>query len=124
MIDVKIVLWLLTIHWIADFVLQTDWMAVNKSKNILALLAHIGFYSVALFVGFAIWCELPHDTTYRVFAFVGLTAVFHFVTDAITSTITSYLWQKEERHWFFVVIGFDQFLHYLQLILTYKWMWK
>lgn len=124
MIDVKIVLWLLIVHWIADFVLQTDWMAINKSKDMFALLAHISMYSLAMFLGFGIWFELPNDVTYRAFAFIGLTAVFHFVTDAITSNITSYLWQKEERHWFFVVIGFDQFLHYVQLLLTYKWLVK
>lgn len=120
MISIWLVLWLLFSHWIADFVFQSDRMATNKSKDVKALLSHVGVYSLVLFVTFAAWFEIPKDITYRAFAFIGLTAIFHFTTDAITSPITSYLWEKEKRHWFFVTIGFDQFLHYFQLLVTYK----
>ena len=42
----------------------------------------------------------------------------HFITDGITSRMTTWLYNKGERHWFFVVIGLDQFLHYVVLFLT------
>jgi hypothetical protein len=119
---IAIVLWLAAAHFVADFVFQSDWVAVNKSKDMWALLAHVVTYSLVMFMLFALWVEAPKDITYRAFAFVGLTAVFHFTTDAITSRITSYLWAKEERHWFFVTIGFDQLLHTIQLVLTYTWL--
>jgi hypothetical protein len=45
--------------------------------------------------------------------------IMHFITDAITSRTTSYLWQKGERHWFFVVIGLDQAIHMTTLFGVY-----
>lgn len=127
---------LVTIHFIADFLLQTDWMAVNKSKDWRALLAHTGVYSV---------CFLPF---YGV-GFALVTFVLHTLTDAITSRVTSRLWffKREDgiwaqaeytqpkhgrtlvnpwspiegvRHWFFVVIGADQLIHYGCLAWTLK----
>ena len=99
---------LLAIHTLADFFLQTDWMAVNKSKNSDALLAHTAIYSAA-FLYFGL-------------AFVLVTWASHTVTDAITSRISSYFWRKEQRHWFFCTIGVDQFIHATTLLLTYRWL--
>lgn len=105
MITIWTVIGILLLHLIADFFLQTDWMAINKSKQWDALLVHTSTYSVC----FAM-LGVP---------FVCITFLMHTATDYITSRITSYLWQREERHWFFVVIGIDQFIHYVTLLLTY-----
>lgn len=102
----QIPLILVAMHFLADFVLQTDWMAINKSKRWDALAIHAGIYAVT-FVFFGV-------------EFMWITFVTHFVTDAITSRITSLLWRKNERHWFFVVIGADQLIHYVTLALTYN----
>ena len=102
----QIPLILVAIHFLADFVMQTDWMAINKSKSWSALFAHCCVYA-AVFLWFG-----P--------AFAAITFVTHFATDAITSRITSLLWHKNERHWFFVVIGADQLIHYVTLALTYN----
>lgn len=125
---------LLVTHFVADFILQSDWMALNKSKNNKALYLHAFVYSL---------CFLPFG-----FWFFLATFFMHFTTDYYTSRITSKLWffkpwqtmtfegennQTEERivswvqsggsrHWFFVMIGFDQLLHYFQLALTYKFL--
>lgn len=89
---------LLALHFLGDFILQSDWMAINKSKDWKALLCHTMLYS-ACFVGYGA-------------AFAIITCILHTLTDAITSRVTSYLWKKEARHWFFVVIGADQLIHY------------
>jgi hypothetical protein len=120
---------ILFIHWFADFVLQTHWQATNKSKDNRALTAHVATYSL-------VWC-----LTIVLFAIVGnhfnglsakqlhwspwlmlfpiITFILHWITDYFTSRLNSKLWAKGDVHNFFVSVGFDQFLHYLQLFITY-----
>lgn len=115
---------LLVAHFVADFPLQSDWMALNKSKNNVALWVHALVYSL---------CFVPWG-----FIFMLVTFVAHFCTDYITSRCTSKLWFFKpwemdalgkpitwtfaggSRHWFFVMIGFDQLLHYTQLATTFN----
>ena len=111
---------LLILHFMADFVLQNDWMATNKSKNVWALTVHVlvytGMFAFALlFIHDSV--GLNYYVSWKQFwLFVGMLAGLHFITDALTSRITSDLWAKGERHWFFVMIGLDQLLHVWQLI--------
>ncbi len=44
------ILSILMIHYVCDFILQTDWQAKNKSTNNYALLEHTGLYSVLWFI--------------------------------------------------------------------------
>jgi hypothetical protein len=118
---IRVILLLAAIHFVADFLLQSDWMAVNKSKSWSALAAHIYVYSCTFLLCLL---RLTHLSAPLVINFVMIAGVCHYVTDALTSRITSYLWAKEERHWFFVTIGFDQLLHTIQLVLTYTWLVK
>jgi membrane-bound metal-dependent hydrolase YbcI (DUF457 family) len=113
-------------HWVADFILQSDWMAKNKSKDNFALLCHIGMYSCALMF-FAISTNLVkkfmgEPTTIHVVTFVFINGVSHFVIDYFTSRASSKLWVKGEVHKFFVVIGFDQALHMAILYGTFQWL--
>lgn len=95
-------------HTFADFVLQSDKMAINKSSSNRWLALHVGIYAI---------CLVPFGVT---FALVNFAA--HFCTDWVTSRITSRLWKAGERHWFFVVIGIDQALHMSALLLAYGWL--
>ncbi len=116
---------LLGVHFVGDFLLQSDWMAVQKSKRWDALALHVGIYAIC----FAWWGPW----------FVALTFITHFVTDAVTSRITSALWflplvgdgmkpnwkqveLRSTRHWFFVAIGSDQLIHATTLAYTLQWV--
>ena len=110
--DIKIIIWLLFSHWVADFILQSDWMAQNKSKRWDALLAHCSVYGIALGI----------LTLNPIFGLIN--AFIHILVDFFTSRLNSYLWDKKEVHWFFVSIGFDQFIHFVTLILTYNFLVK
>ena len=115
----------LVVHFIGDFILQNDWMAINKSRSWKALLVHTSLYSVCFFM--AGW------------RFVLITFFLHTIVDAITSRILTRLWfvRLDEdiwsepprwvlhydaitRHWFFVVIGLDQLIHFACLAWTLR----
>lgn len=106
---------LLLMHWFADFVLQTRYQAINKSRSIKALLTHTSIYSLFWFI---LWPILGINTLY----FVGITFICHTITDYFTSRINAKLYNENKIYEFFVSIGFDQWLHHAQLIITYNYL--
>lgn len=108
------ILTLLAWHWLGDFVCQSHYMATNKSKQNDVLALHVAAYStVVLFGAFCMF--LPTDGLILWFL---LNAVLHFATDYGTSRWTSYLWSEKKVHDFFVVVGLDQLIHQVCLIVT------
>jgi hypothetical protein len=109
---------IILIHWFADFVLQTHWEATNKSKNNEALTMHVLTYSTVWFI-IANTYSVITGNYLMVALFAPITFVCHWVTDYFTSRLNSKLWAKGDVHNFFVSVGFDQVLHYVQLFLTF-----
>ena len=103
-------------HWVADFVLQTRWMADNKSKRWDALGLHVGVYTLT-FLLVMLFCA----NWLIALQFCAINGALHFLTDAITSRVTSYFWKEKKVAAFFMVIGFDQFIHSSTLLLTASW---
>ncbi len=99
---------LLTIHFVADFVFQSDWMAIQKSKRWDALALHCLTYALC-FVPF-----VPNPVVFTLITFVT-----HFVQDALTSRLNAWVYPRN-RHYFFVGIGADQLLHAYAL----AWTWS
>lgn len=119
MVNVYIIIWILFVHWFADFVCQPDRWAKNKSKDSLILAQHVFLYSVIIStVGVGL---LGVGLMPIIWMFV-VSFACHFITDYITSRATSYLYAKGDTHNFFVVIGIDQFLHAVQLLLTFYYL--
>jgi hypothetical protein len=134
-------------HFVADFLFQNDWMALNKSKSLAALHAHVSVYT-AVMLPFVYATGLTRES---VLLFLVVTFLTHFATDFCTSRLTGKLWFIEalnlkdmlhvkefqsvgidadayplqarvipgRRHWFFVVIGADQLIHYTTLAATW-----
>ena len=100
-----LVIWL---HFIADFVLQSDKVAMNKSKDTNCLIWHCSIYGMVMLI---------FGPTFAI-----INAVLHFITDYVTSRITSYFWITNQRHWFFTTIGLDQAIHMSCLFLTLKYI--
>jgi len=115
MIPLKILFIILLVHWIADFVCQTDWQAKNKSTNNKALLEHVCVYILIwTFPSLYIFGYTPQHSI-----FILITFAAHFITDYFTSRLNTKLLVENKVHNFFVSVGFDQILHYAQLVLTY-----
>ena len=114
------------IHWFADFVLQTDKQAKGKSKNWNDLLIHTFAYSITFFGLLSLLNPLFNIgiTFYQGFYFFLITFITHTITDYFTNRLNSKLWIEGKVHNFFVSIGFDQVLHYVQLFLTYWFIIK
>ena len=142
--DLTLPIVLLVAHFIGDFLLQSNKMALNKSKDNEWLAVHAFVYSC---------CFLPWGVSFFIITFF-----LHFCVDYVTSRITSRLWFVElmkttvweakepftyddkgqplaptwktwpyaaiihdkKRHWFFVAVGFDQLLHFVCLAFTYR----
>lgn len=104
------VVFLLFAHFYADFRLQTDWQATNKSSNNWALTKHVGAYS-------AVMAFVTLNLTFGIVTFVC-----HWLTDYVTSRLNARMWAAGRRHDFFVGVGFDQWLHQLQLLTTLWWL--
>ncbi len=97
---------LLAVHWISDFVFQTDYVAKNKSKDNWVLLEHGTIYMLPFIL--------------LISPLYGLiNSILHIIIDYFTSRLSGKLWARGDAHNFFVVIGFDQLLHGLSLIGTY-----
>jgi len=111
MIDSYTIVYIMIVHWIADFVMQTDEMAKGKSSSNKWLLIHTTTYTVVMSV-------LTLNPIYAV-----VNGALHTVVDYATSRWSSRLWAKGDVHNFFVVIGLDQLIHVVTLIATYNLLW-
>jgi hypothetical protein len=116
LIDLKIVLLVLAAHWFCDFVLQSDEMALNKSTSWFWLTMHVKTYSLGMLI-FSFFIFGYHNMI-AAWGWVWANAVLHWTTDAVTSRINSHLWKQERKHWFFVMVGFDQLIHYTCLFVS------
>jgi hypothetical protein len=97
---------ILIVHYIADFLLQTRWMGENKSKNMLAMSAHIFIYTLALSI-FGL-------------KFAVVNGFFHLLTDIFSSKLTTYFYGQKNMYGFWAIIGLDQLIHVLILVYTYE----
>jgi hypothetical protein len=135
--------WLLFLHWLADYVLQSNDLALRKADDVLALVHHVAIVALTLFVGSLPLAVIELVTWNAVLQFVSVNFTAHLVTDYVTSKVNRWLWfvdteprpraiasgdygsfpfyarfNTEKRHWFFVGLGFDQLLHHVVLLIT------
>lgn len=122
----KVFIFIVVIHWIADFIFQAEEWSLGKSKTIAPLLKHTVTYSSIWFI--AIWLisfDLKSSILFTIITFIA-----HTITDYFTSRIVSkkfaegYYGSPIPNFGAFSTIGFDQVLHYIQLILTWSFLFN
>jgi hypothetical protein len=96
-------------HVMADFVLQTSWMAIGKDAKkgwALPLLVHCAIHGV---LAVAILLVLAPRLW-----FLGLVDfVLHLIIDRAKGFCVATFSVTQESHWFWWLIGIDQALHHL-----------
>lgn len=114
-------IYLLTTHYIGDFILQTDWEAKNKSSRLDALTSHICSYGLFLTLSISVYFlfSQPNYSSYSIAEYCIFNIFAHFITDFFTSRLNAYLWNKKQVHNFFVAVGADGLIHQITLILSY-----
>lgn len=116
-------IYVLLLHFFADFVLQSRWMADNKSRNVEALTLHVFVYSLTLWVGAWIMLAFDYWDVILVSRFALLNFVVHWIIDKTTSRFTQWAWfEKKDVHLFFCIVGLDQFLHAATLLITTQYI--
>jgi hypothetical protein len=133
-----ILIYILLGHFIGDFIFQSHKMATRKSSDSDILALHVTVYSLTvsaflmiylIYLFFSVGGFKGADVPFLTFLFFVLTFGTHYLTDTVTSRIGGVLFRsamdnvrvKNEYeagrnfHDFFVVIGFDQFIHVLTL---------
>lgn len=110
---------LVSSHYVGDFILQARWMADSKGKDWAVLAAHAVVYSLALLPWLVFSAELGSPGAQRWWA---LNLVAHFATDAVTSRVTSPLAEEELWWGFFAVVGADQAIHLMTLVGTWHYL--
>lgn len=105
---------ILLVHYVADFLLQTDEQAKNKATSTKALFNHVLTYSL-VWTGFIAltWLSLIPSLLFGIITFIS-----HYITDYFTSKKVKKYFDAGNPHDAFIVIGFDQILHYVQLYIT------
>jgi hypothetical protein len=106
-------LYILSLHFIADFILQSDRIAQNKGKDSNVLCEHVFIYFCVLLVGCSFLAGWKAALLYA-----SVNALLHFATDFVTSRIAASYYKANDRHNFFVTIGADQLIHAWCLGLT------
>lgn len=106
MIALQLLVLIVWIHFFADFVLQSDRMAQNKSKSNYWLSFHVSVYTAPFFL-FG-W------------KFALLNGAAHWAVDYFTSRLNSKSWAAGKVHRFFVGVGADQAIHITTLMVTAK----
>ena len=109
MIELWIIVSLIACHYIGDFILQTDSMAVNKSTSNFWLTKHVFTYIIPFLIFYAL--IIPNPNMFLLVIVMNL--LLHWITDYTTSRIASYFHKQEKRGLFFKTIGFDQLIHYI-----------
>ena len=115
-------LYIILVHWVADFVLQSRMMGENKSSNNVWLATHCFVYTTATMI---LWLPLVASVILPLdFKNISLACflVFwtHFGTDYISSRMTTKYAKDKKWYAFFNTIGFDQVIDYTQLFLIYN----
>lgn len=106
---------ILLLHFVGDFIIQTQWQAANKSTRRDALGWHVFTYILPMLLLLAFSPPLEAFGSWLV-----CNAGAHLFTDSLTSRRTSANWNNgKPAKAFWVWLGADQLIHAVTLLGTW-----
>lgn len=115
--------YLILAHLVGDFLLQTEWQAVNKRTSWAALLTHVVIYHALVLAAF-VWHEgSDRPIVYAVVAVLALThaALDRFTVVPLMRTLRLVVKREPDRTLTFAV---DQAIHILLLGIAAFVVWR
>jgi uncharacterized membrane protein len=110
--------YLFVAHLVADWLLQTEWQALNKDHNFLALFSHIGIYSLVilavLVANFGFW----NGAVYLVVGLIALTHGFIDRRKPVIWFMKTFRLMVERPSNQVLVLAVDQTFHILLLAIA------
>jgi hypothetical protein len=98
-------------HWVGDFLLQWNEMALKKGTRLRWLGLHVLVYTFVLFLSTLFLFSPSIALKYCV-----INGVLHLFTDFVTSRLA--LRFADNPRVFFPILGFDQLIHSVTLLAT------
>lgn len=121
--NIPILLYLLLIHWIADFVLQSGYVSENKGRHFMYLCIHILQYgSILAAMSLILLLTNPTIGLINLMLWVSYNTLLHLIIDFVTSKLTTHYRKYQKTHAFFVILGFDQFLHQVSILIIANYL--
>ena len=127
--SIYLILMILFSHFIADFIFQDEKWATNKWHSEMALLKHVTVYTIIFTTLTAFYNMFIYTfTSEEILYIAGITFAAHYLTDFISSKIVHEAFEAKlygtpiPNMGAFSMIGCDQFIHYLQLFLTFHYI--
>lgn len=112
--EIELILAVIIAHWVGDYVLQSESMAVGKATSLRWLTIHVLVWTASIGI-----ITLYFGTTWDWILAMG---VAHWLQDFVTSKINSYYQRTKQLKLFWLSIGTDQMLHYCVLFGSlYLW---
>jgi len=102
---------LLFAHWVGDYVLQSNEMALQKATSLKWLTVHVSVYCIPVFIASALLFPLQQALVY-----LAINGVMHWITDLVTSRLANRY--RSSPRLFHSIVGFDQFFHGACLLAT------
>ena len=108
--EIQLILAIIIAHWIGDYVLQSESMAVGKATSLKWLTIHVLVWTASI--------RIITTLFGATFMWVIAMGVAHWIQDFITSKINSHFQKTKQLKLFWLTIGTDQMLHYLVMFAT------
>jgi uncharacterized membrane protein len=108
-------IWILFLHWFADYICQPQYVNENKTKNWEVLVIHVFLYSLILFSGTALTAQFGINELCR---FAVINFFIHYIIDCVTIYFVNKSLEEKNISLFLKIMGFDQFIHAATLIIT------